>query len=68
MPAWRARERLRSIIDGNEGESFSLIPDWIDRIKKADNSTYIQLKTTYTNRFEAIFNMLGSIRSRIRYL
>ena len=68
MPAWRARERLRSIIDGNEGESFSLIPDWIDRIKKADNSTYIQLKSTYTNRFEAIFIMLRSIRSRIRYL
>ena len=68
MLAWRARERLRSIIDGNEGESFSLIPDWIDRIKKADNLTYIQLKTTYTNRFEAIFIMLGSIRSRICYL
>jgi transposase-like protein len=45
-----------------------LIPDWIDRIKKADNSTYIQLKTMYTNRFEAIFIMLRSIRSRIHYL
>ena len=42
MPAWRARERLRDTIDGNEGVSFSLIPDWIDRVKKADNSTYIR--------------------------
>jgi hypothetical protein len=68
MPAWRARECLRDIIDGDEGASFSLIPDWIDRVKKADNSTYIELKTTHENRFEAIFVMLGSIRSRIHFL
>jgi hypothetical protein len=34
----------------------------------ADNSTYIQLKKTQDNRFEALFIMLGSIRSRIQYL
>jgi MULE transposase domain len=68
MPAWRARESLRDIIDGDEGISFSLIPDWIDRIKKADNTTYIQLKTTHENQFEAIFVVLGSIRSRIHLL
>jgi hypothetical protein len=66
MPAWRAREHLRDTIDGNEGASFSLIPDWIEHIMKADNSTYIQLKTTHENRFEAIFIILGSIKSRLR--
>jgi hypothetical protein len=68
MAAWRARERLRDIIDGDEGASFSLIPDWIDRVKMADNTTYIELKTTQDDRFEAIFVMLGSIRSRIQCL
>jgi hypothetical protein len=68
MPAWRARESLRDTIDGDEGASFSLIPDWIDRVKNADNSTYIRLKTTYENQFEALFVMLGSIRSRIHFL
>ena len=34
----------------------------------ADNSTYIRLKTTHENQFEAIFIMLGSIRSRIHFL
>ena len=68
MPAWRARERLRDIIDGDEGVSFSLIPDWIERVIDADNSTYIRLKTTHENQFEAIFIMLGSIRSRIHFL
>ena len=68
MPAWRARERLRDIINGDEGTSFSLILDWIERVKEADNSTYIRLKTTHENRFEAIFIMLGSIRSRIHLL
>ena len=68
MPAWRARERLRDTIDGDEGVSFSLIPDWIDRVKKADNSTYIRLKTTHENQFKALFIMPGSIRSRIRFL
>jgi hypothetical protein len=68
MSAWRAREYLRDTIDGDEGTSFSLIPDWIDRVKKADDSTYIRLKTTHENRFEALFIMLGSIRSRLHFL
>ena len=70
MPAWRARERLRDTIDGDEGASFSLVPDWINRVKKADetNLTYIQLKTTHEDRFEAIFVMLGPIRGRIHFL
>jgi hypothetical protein len=58
MPAWRARERLRDIIDGDEGVSFSLIPDWINRVKKVDDSTYIRRKTTHESRFEALFIML----------
>jgi hypothetical protein len=61
MPAWRARERLRDTIDGDEGVSFSLIPDWIDRVKKADNSTYIQLKTTPENQFEAYLLCLDQL-------
>ena len=68
MPAWRARERLQDIIDGDKGASFSFIPNWIDQVKTADNSTYIQLKTTQKNKFEAIFVMLGAIRSRIHFL
>src|SRR3981189_1293327 len=68
MPAWRARELLRDTINGNEGASFSLIPDWIERVMNADNSTYIRLKTTHENQFEAIFIMLGLIRSRIHFL
>ena len=43
MPAWRARERLRDTIDGDEGTSFSLIPDWMDRVEES-KSTYIRLK------------------------
>jgi hypothetical protein len=68
IPAWRARECLRDIIDRDKGASFSLIPDWINCVKKADNSTYIQLKTTYKNQFKALFVMLRSIRSRIHFL
>jgi hypothetical protein len=68
MPAWRARELLRDTIDGDEGASFSLILDWIERVKSVDDSTYIRLKTTHENRFEAIFVMLGSIRSQIHLL
>jgi hypothetical protein len=68
MSDWRVRERIRDTISGNEGASFSLISNWIDRVQRADDSTYIRLKTTYENRFEAIFIMLGSIRSRIHLL
>jgi hypothetical protein len=65
QPAWRARERLRDQVNGDESIAFSLIPVWINRVKTADNSTYIELKKTHDNRFEALFIMLGSIRSRL---
>jgi hypothetical protein len=68
MPVWRARELLRDTINGNKGVSFSLIPNWIERVIDVDNSTYIRLKTTYENQFEAIFIMLRLIRSRIHFL
>jgi len=64
-PAWRVRERLRDQINSNEGITFSLIPDWINRLKEVDNSIYIKLQKTQDNRFEALFVMLGSIRSRL---
>jgi hypothetical protein len=63
--AWRARERLRDQINGDEGTTFSLIPDWINRLNEVDNSTYIKLQKTQDNRFEALFIMLGTIRSRL---
>ena len=70
MPAWRARERLRDILDGDEGISFSLIPAWISRVEEADDTmgTYIDLKVSDNNRFEAIFVMLGSIRATLSTL
>jgi hypothetical protein len=68
MLVYRAREYLRRTIDGNEGTSYSFIPDWIDRVEKADERTYIQLKTTHDNRFEALFVILRSIRSQRRCL
>jgi hypothetical protein len=69
MPAWRARERLRDMIDGDEGASFSLIPDWILQITNADSTkmTYTYLQTSNT-RFEALFVSLGSTISMLRTL
>jgi hypothetical protein len=32
-----ARELLRDTIDGNKGTSFSLIPNWIERVMNTDN-------------------------------
>ena len=63
-PAWRARERLRNILDGDEGASFGLIPDWGRRI--LDNSTtspYLISKLSDDMRFEALFVMIGEIRT-----
>jgi hypothetical protein len=63
-PAWRARERLRNILDGDEGASFALIPDWGKRI--LDNSTtspYLISKLSNDMRFEALFVMIGEIRT-----
>jgi hypothetical protein len=66
MPAWRARERLRDIIDGDEGASFSLIPDWILRITKGDSTemTYTYLQTNNT-RFKALFVSPGTAMSML---
>ena len=63
-PAWRARERLQDQIDSNEGVSFQLIPDWVNRVLKSDDTgSFIDLEwqsLNNQNRFEAIFMMLGS--------
>ena len=62
--AWRARERLRNILDGDEGASFGLILDWGRRI--LDNSTtspYLISKLSDDMRFEALFVMIGEIRT-----
>ena len=37
-PAWRARERLRDQINGDEGTSFQLIPDWVNRVLQSDDT------------------------------
>ena len=68
MLAWQARELLQDTIDRDKGASFSLISDWIDQVKKADNSTYIKLKTIYKNEFKAIFIILRSIRLQLHFL
>jgi hypothetical protein len=69
MPAWRARERLRNILDGDEGENFKLIPAWIARISEdSTTSIYTGIQATENPedvRFEAIFVMLGSIRATL---
>jgi hypothetical protein len=63
-PAWRAREHHRNMLDGDEGSSFSLIPDWCKRVT-GDGTTgpYIDMKLSDDMRFEAIFIMIGEIRT-----
>jgi hypothetical protein len=69
MPAWRARERLRDILDGDEGASFSLIPSWVSRVVEADPlDTFVDIEVSDNNRFEAIFVMLGSTRATLHTL
>jgi MULE transposase domain/SWIM zinc finger len=69
MPAWRARERVRDIHDGDEGASFQLIEAWATQIIENDTTgTYIALETSSKGRFKALFVMLGSIRSRLKTL
>ena len=67
--AWRARERLRNILDGDEGASFGLIPDWGRRI--LDNSTtspYLISKLSDDMRFEALFVITANYpHSRVFY-
>lgn len=66
MPAWRARERLRDILDGDERASFKLIPAWIDRISEDITAgIYASRQVSENKRFEAVFIMLGSIRSAL---
>jgi MULE transposase domain len=65
-PAWRAREHLRNILDGDEGSSFGLILDWCRRIM--DDSTtepYIATKLSADMRFEALFIMIGAVRANL---
>jgi hypothetical protein len=69
MPAWRAREQLRDTLDGDEGTSFNLIPAWLSRLEEDNTTTpYIKLETTAANRFEALFIMIGSIRTTFQSL
>jgi hypothetical protein len=65
MSAWRARECLRDILDGDEGASFKLIPPWIDRISQDTTAGIYASCTVSAMRFEAVFIMLGSIRSTL---
>ena len=66
-PAQRARERLQDQIDGNEGASFQLIPDQVNRVLESDDTgSFIDIEQqslNNQNRFEAIFMMLGSTQS-----
>jgi hypothetical protein len=66
LPAWGARERLRNILDGDEGSSFGLILDWCERIM-SDSTTdpYIATKLSANMRFEALFIMIGAIRAHL---
>ena len=66
MPAWRARERLRDTLDGDEGASFNLIPAWLARIEEEEDETsvsWLDLDITDDRRFQALFVMLGPTRS-----
>lgn len=67
-PAWRARERLRDIIDSDEGVSFSFIPDWIQQVGQSSSdeaSPHISTKVSADYRFEALFVMIGPIRATL---
>jgi hypothetical protein len=69
MLAWRARERVRDIHDGDKGASFQLIEAWATQIIENDTTgTYIALETLSKGRFKALFVMLRSIRSRLKTL
>jgi hypothetical protein len=46
MPVYRARERIIQGMDGDEGESFQLFPDYIRRLKGVDEEAYAYY---YTN-------------------
>jgi hypothetical protein len=63
MATWRAAEKVRADIDGDEGASFQLIPDYLRRLQEADPDTYTRCKINkHTGRFEAAFFALGPAR------
>jgi hypothetical protein len=70
MPAWRARERFLDMLNGDEGASFNLIPAWIDKVEGLDDTTtpFFFVEMADSGRFEAIFVMLGPIRSTLNTL
>jgi hypothetical protein len=69
MPAYRARERIIQGMDGDEGESFQLFPDYIRRLKGVDEEAYAYYHTNGdTKRFEASVFVLGPVRQAIRYI
>jgi hypothetical protein len=64
MPAWRARERLRNTLDGDKGASFNLNLAWLTRIEEDETSgSWLALDVTEDRRFQALFVMIGPIRS-----
>jgi hypothetical protein len=64
----RARECIRDILDEDEGAKFRLTPAWItSRVEEGDtNRTYVDLELSKESRFEALFVILGLIRSTLR--
>jgi hypothetical protein len=65
MSVWRARECLRDMLDGDEGASFKLILPWIDRISEDTTAGIYASCAVSAGRFEAVYIMLGSIRSTL---
>jgi hypothetical protein len=53
------------MLDGDEGASFKLIPPWIDRISEDTTAGIYASCAVSAGRFEAVFIMLGSIRSTL---
>jgi hypothetical protein len=51
------------MLDGNKGASFKLILLWIDRISEDTTAGIYASYTVSAGHFEAMFIMLGSIRS-----
>ncbi|KAG4426915.1 hypothetical protein IFR05_017602, partial [Cadophora sp. M221] len=66
MPMYRGRELVRERLDGNEGESFQLIPSYLEKLELMDPSTYTKLSLgpkmpDGRQRFQALFIALRSI-------
>jgi hypothetical protein len=58
------------MLNGDEGASFNLIPAWIDKVEGLDDTTtpFFFVEMADSGRFEAIFVMLGPIRSTLNTL